>query len=359
MVSPGMPRRATQIDGLRAISMVGVACAHWIPKSMHYGIPFELGLFFFLVLTGYLITGMLLRERERGEASGEPWRAAGMKNFQLRRGIRILAPYYTALLFAWVFGAPDVRESLVWYVTQLTNFHFAQVGWVDFTSHFWSLAAQQQFYLLWPFVIWWLPKRWLAPALVAIALAAPISRPILAGMKDVMTLPDLIPVTSCDYLGIGGLLALAVHRGMRFDHPKLRITAAVAFVGYFTLYFLNLSGHPIPRAWPWQQTLLAIGLCGLIAAASHGFQGPVGKFLDHPLIQQVGKLSYSLYLYHNLSPLLAPKLFPAFWSPTPTLVQLAGQGISIVVLTVLLAWLSWRYIESPTQKAKVRLTTAA
>jgi peptidoglycan/LPS O-acetylase OafA/YrhL len=356
MISPSMPRRATQIDGLRAISVVAVTCAHWIPKPMYRGIPLELGLFFFLVLSGYLITGMLLRERDRGESTGLPWRAAGMKNFQLRRGIRILAPYYMALALAWLLGVPDVRSSLIWYVTQMTNLHFAVTGWVAYTSHFWSLAAQQQFYVLWPLVIWWVPKRWLAPTMILVALTAPLYRLFSGKLTEILTMPDVLPITSCDYLAIGGLLALAVHRGLRFDHRGLKWAAWSAFAGYAVIYLLGLNGYSLPSTWALKQTLLAIAFCGLIAAASAGFSGWRGYLLDHPAIQHIGRLSYSLYLYHNLAPLCSSMVFPWLWNSSashPAII--AGRGITMVGLTWLLAWLSWRFIEAPTQRAKVRL----
>lgn len=323
--------------------------------------PFELGLFFFLGLTGYLITGILLRERDRGEATGGPWRGAGLKNFHIRRGMRILAPYYTAVALAWIFWAPDVHTALPWYLAHLTNFHFAMVGWVDYTSHFWSLAVQQQFYLLWPLLIWWLPKRWLAVVMGLIALTAPAFRMFGENWFPAVQIPSLLPFGACDYLALGSLLALAVHRGMPLGHRGLRLASWVAFAGYLVLYSLYKADIYIPYAGAFQQTLLAVAFCGLIAAASRGFGGWRGTLLDHRAIQYIGKLSYSLYLYHNLAPLVASRVLPWLWHPPfgQTWGGLASQGMVIVGFTWLLSWLSWRYIEVPTQRAKARLNQAA
>ena len=83
--------------------MLAICWDHWCPAGWPRVFPFEVFLFFFLVLTGYLITGSLLRERDRGEARGGAWKAAALRNYQIRRGLRILAPYYVALALAWLF----------------------------------------------------------------------------------------------------------------------------------------------------------------------------------------------------------------------------------------------------------------
>lgn len=356
-----MAGRATQIDGLRAFAMLGVACVHWLPREVRGPFPFELGLFYFLVLTGYLITGALLRDRDRGETSGRSWKGAAMKQFQLRRGLRILAPYYAAVIFAILMGAHDIRSSLPWYLLQGSNLHMALTGWPDFTAHFWSLAAQHQFYVLWPFVIWWLPKRWLPGVMIAFVAIAPISRAFSPMLKPWFLMPDLLPTNACDYLGLGGLLALSVHRGMNFDHSGLRCGAWLSFLGYAILYSLHEAGRTVPGLHVIQQTLLSIACCGLIAAASSGFKDWRGRVLDHPAIQHLGRISYSLYLFHNLSPLLAGKILPWLWW-NPWFEHGLGFSIRVIVfalLSWLLGWLCWRFIEVPMQGMKARIGNAS
>ena len=85
-------------------------------------------LFFFLVMTGYLITGSLLRERDRSEARGGAWKMEALRTYQIRRGLRILAPYYAALALALLVMAPDVWPGLGWYVFHLSNIHMAFLG---------------------------------------------------------------------------------------------------------------------------------------------------------------------------------------------------------------------------------------
>lgn len=352
-----MAGRATQIDGLRAFAMLGVACVHWLPRELRRPIPFELGLFFFLVLTGYLITGALLRERDRGEASGAAWKAAGMKNFQIRRGLRILTPYYAAVALAWLLDVPGFRSAVGWYLLQLSNIHMAMTGWPDSTAHFWSLAVQHQFYVLWPFVIWWVPKRWLAPVLIAFAAVAPVARVIDTHLTDRFVLPDLLSWTACDYLGLGALLALGVHRGMSFSDVRLRRAAWIGFAAYVGIYSFNEAGHPLPVLKFVQQTFLSVACCGLVAAASQGFRGWLGAVLDHPAIQHLGRLSYGLYLFHNLAPRVCGLVLPQLWK-YPFFEHGVGFAIRIAAFSLVawgLAWVCWRLLEVPAQGVKARM----
>lgn len=353
-------RRATQIDGLRAFAMIGVACVHWIPKAWRGALPLEIGLYFFLALTGFLITGALLRERDRGETGGHPWKAHGLRDFQWRRGLRILGPYYAAIALSWLLRVPDVVASPFWYLTQTTNIHIALSGWPNYTAHFWSLAVQQQFYVLWPFVVWWLPRRWLAPSFAILAMAAPACRLLEPWLRQWFVIPDALTLQQFDYLASGSLLALAAHHGMAFHHRGLRRAAWACTFAWGVLYCLSESGHRVPVLHAFQQTFLAVACCGLIAAAIEGFHGWRRGVLNHPAIQHLGRLSYSLYLFHNLAPLVLGWIAPWLWNGHFE----TGWGFLFRITTFALvswglAWLSWRYIETPSQRLKSRPAAAA
>ena len=88
--------------------MLAICWDHWCPVHWPRVFPFEVFLFFFLVMTGYLITGSLLRERDRKDAQGVAWRMEALKIYQIRRGLRILAPYYVALALGFLVLAPDL-----------------------------------------------------------------------------------------------------------------------------------------------------------------------------------------------------------------------------------------------------------
>jgi peptidoglycan/LPS O-acetylase OafA/YrhL len=347
-----------QLDGLRAIAMIAICWDHWCPAGWPRVFPFEVFLFFFLVLTGYLITGSLLRERDRGEAQGGPWKAAALKTYQIRRGLRILAPYYAALVLALIVGAPDIMPGLGWYVFHLSNFHIATLGyWPVGTNHFWSLAMQQQFYLIWPLVIWFLPRKCLVWAVLAFAVIGPVSRMFHDSMLPWFVWPQVLTWASFDYFGIGALLALAVHRGMSLESPALRGLSFLALLGYLGIFGAHALGWPTFGFRSFQQTLLAVALCGWIAKGSVGFTGPMKRVLEHPAIQKIGRLSYGVYLFHNLAPLVAGKIFWFLWgdffqNPAGTLLMI----LAFAAVTWGLTLASWRWIELPLQGVREKIS---
>ncbi len=337
--------------------MIAICWDHWCPTTWPRIFPFEIFLFFFLVLTGYLITGSLLRERDRKEARGGAWKLEGLKTYQIRRGLRILAPYYAAIALAWLVWAPDMHAAFGWYLLHLSNIHMATlVDWPPGTNHFWSLAMQQQFYLIWPFVIWFVPKRWLPAAILFFAAIGPASRFADSYFLEWFKRPGILTWANFDYFGIGGLLALAVHRGMSLESPLLRWLAVLGFSCYVAIFASHALGGPTFGLRPLQQTFLSIGLCGFIAAGYVGFRGPLGKFLENPRLQRIGEVSYGIYLFHNLAPLVAGKILPFFWfGPFDSTL---GGVIRIPVYAAVtwgLTLASWRWIEAPLQNIRSRI----
>ena len=237
---------------------------HWAPRSWRGPLPFEIGLYFFLTLTGFLITRILLKDRRLGEASGQPWKWPSFRTFQSRRALRILVPCYLAMLFAILAGAPDIHAHPWWYFTHLSNFHIALLPqYPSGTAHYWTLAIQQQFYLLWPVLIFLLPRKALAPFILLCIAAAPISRAIIEHSFPMVHHPGAITTCALDYLGLGSLLALLLHRGLDPAHPRIRIAAWTSFAIYLVLYVFDESGHPLPVLRHLQQTFLSIAMAGL------------------------------------------------------------------------------------------------
>lgn len=346
--------------------MIAICWDHWCPPGWPRIFPFEIFLFFFLVLTGYLITGSLLRERDRNDSKPGKWRLAALKTYQVRRGLRILAPYYAALALTWIImlidirgisQPPDVQQAPWWYVFHLSNIHMAFLGqWPVGTNHFWSLSIQQQFYLLWPFVIWFLPRKWLVPALLVFSATGPATRMAHDFFSQWFAWPQVMTWTAFDYFGIGGLLALAVHGGMKLESRGLRMLSWAGLACYVVIFSADRLSWPTFGLRPFQQTFLSVGLCGVIAAGSVGFGGGIGRFLNHPVLQRIGQLSYGVYLFHNLAPLIAGKLFWFLWDGDTDTIPLALLKTAIyATLTWGLALASWRWIEQPLQEVRARI----
>ena len=355
----GMKGRAVQLDGMRAIAMMAICWDHWCPPSWPRVFPFEVFLFLFLVLTGYLITGSLLRERERRQEAGGPWRAEALKTYQIRRGLRILAPYYFALVVAVIVSPRDFGPVIGWYFFHVSNIHMAILGyWPAGTNHFWSLATQQQFYLIWPFVIWFLPGRFLVPVFLVFTAMAPASRMLHEYFETWVAWPQLLTWSFFDYFGIGALFALAVHRGMALDSPALRWLAGLALAGYIMIFGAHAMEWRTFGFRPFQQTLLSIGLCGIIAGGLVGFRG-IGKVvLEHPALQRIGQLSYGIYLFHNLAPMVTGKIMPFLWIPPhDTGVWVFSKIVAYALVTWGLTLVSWRWVEQPLQGVRAKFAT--
>ncbi len=352
-----MNGRAAQLDGLRAVAMLAICWDHWRPHGWTRMFPFEVCLFFFLVMTGYLITGSLLRQRDRSEAKSGPWKWEALKTYQIRRGLRILAPYYAALGVAWLVLAPDFLSAPWWYVFHVSNIHMAALpAWPPGTNHFWSLAMQQQFYLVWPFVIWFTPRRCLWPVVLAFAAAGPATRFFEGTFAQWWARPDVLTWASLDYFGIGGLFALAVHRGMSLESPGLRWISLFGLAGYLAVFGAFVLGWPTFGLRPLQQTFLSLALCGFIAAGTVGFSGYGGRLLEHPVLQRIGQVSYGIYLFHNLAPMVTGKILPFLWHPV--FETWGGQLLRVAVfggVTWALTLASWRWIEEPLQGFRSRM----
>jgi peptidoglycan/LPS O-acetylase OafA/YrhL len=166
----------------------------------------------------------------------------------------------------------------------------------------------------------------------------------------------LLTWASFDYFGVGALFALAVHRGMSMESRGLRLVALAAVAGYGVIFGAHSLGWATWGLRSFQQTLLAVGLCGLIAGGSVGFSGVLKSVLEHPILQRIGQVSYGIYLFHNLAPLVAGKVFWFLWS------DFFANGAGVALRTAAfagvtwgLALASWRWIEQPLQGVRAKL----
>jgi peptidoglycan/LPS O-acetylase OafA/YrhL len=348
--------RNTQLDGWRAFAVLGVMWHHWAPASWRGPFPFEIGLFFFLTLTGFLITRILLRERAAGESSGLPWRRRAYGYFQGRRLGRILLPCYAAMVFAILVGAPDIRSHAPAYFGHVSNFHMAFLrNWPSGTAPFWTLAIQMQFYLFWPLVVFLAPRRTLGWVFGACVVVAPLSRWLIQHWIPEVQHVGAITTSAFDYFGVGALLALAFERGVKAGDARVFLTAGLAFAGYLALYMCNLVDRPTGWFGCLQQTLLAFAIAGLISATQAGFSGITGMVLDHPAVQHIGRISYGLYLFHALVPLLLGHVIPVLWSPVFSGPWLAVRLAVFALASWGAAWLCWRWLEGPERLRLPRL----
>jgi len=349
-----------QLDGLRFFAVMAVVVAHnWDPSlgpsildRVNLG---GLGVGLFFVLSGFLITGILLQGRPGGPASGN--RPRFMKQFYVRRFLRIFPIYYLVLIGITILGS-ERSVVMPWLFTYTTNIYI----WDHLTflrfSHFWTLAVEEQFYLFWPLLLLFLPRRWLLPTLILLISLAPLYRLYAtyaypadaAGSFTAGTLT----IGHLDSLGLGALLALAFQadpEGVRTRSVLVRIVLPVGLAIYVTVLALSHYGVSNRPMIVLDKTGAALVFCWLIGFASFGLRGIPGRILDYGPIVYLGKISYGIYIFHLLIPLIA-----FAWIAKHLGVSYSNTGFVNFVATSLatfaVAALSWHFFEAPINRLK-------
>ena len=355
-----------QLDGLRAVSVAAVAYSHWLP-AWQFGVPLGAGVHLFFVLSGFLITRILLSIRDA------PDRVASVARFYARRALRLFPAFYLVLGLAWQFDVPLVRDTWPWHAAYLSNLRIAtDARWMGHVSHFWSLAVEEQFYLVWPWLVVWTPRRWLAPLLGAALLAGPLARMAAASTGLGEPFWPLVPAGSADSLAAGALVAWTSWRASRpedgssgagpcdgrsdgsrvWPRPSWAAIAAAAWVA---LALGDAWGRPAPPPLAvWRQVLQAVVFAWVVRRAVGGFGGAAGRVLAHPWTVFVGRVSYGVYLIHAFVPIAAYAIADAAgvaFGTTP----LAVRAVTFAAMTVVLASAMWYLVERPVLALKRRV----
>jgi len=292
------------IDGLRAIAVLAVLFEHYAGRVADIVFPFGAGNFgvnLFFVISGFLITGILLDTLAGSAHRGRSWAA-----FHVRRVFR-LAPMLIATIAAlWLLAVPVIRDSWLWHVTYLSNVYTAAGG---HKLIFWTLAVEEQFYLVWPPILMLTPRRYLPRLCIALIVLAIGWKTALAAAGIGRGWANLMLIGNLEPLAIGALLALAARRGdARFTldwlTPRLRqacwLIAGLCFV-MVTAITLAFGDAGLPR---YLLLDLLTGTMGgaLVVIAASTTHGLVPQLLTHRMMLGIGKISYSVYLLHNWMP---------------------------------------------------------
>ncbi|MEO1418953.1 MAG: acyltransferase [Bacteroidota bacterium] len=292
-----------QLDGLRTIAVVMVMMAHWLPYRWLSELGFgPLGVYLFFVLSGFLITRILLQSKKQLDQK-QSTVGQQLKTFYMRRILRIFPMYYLLIGITYLF-TPSTRPGLWWNLTYTSNFYLIDKGdWAGPMSHYWSLAVEEQFYLIWPLLLFLIPHRYLKQVLWGSILFGLGSRAIMQ-LLGASYLSVYILTPACwDLFAVGGLLAYM----QLYEGEKLQIwlNQRAIFWGALGLCIFTMTGHLyLPESMEFMHQLFpkfffAWFVFWLLGRASDGFQGTGGKFLQHPWMVYLGRISYSLYLFHN------------------------------------------------------------
>lgn len=342
-----------QLDTLRAIAVAMVIYTHWVPGPKPFWFSGNLGVQIFFVISGFLITGILLKAREQAEQLDLP-QTFVLRRFYVRRFLRIFPLFYATLFVTATLGFAVVRDHFVWHFFYLSNVYFALQGeWLGQASHFWSLCIEEQFYLAWPVFILFAPKRILRPFILLTIGSALVFR--LMGESLLGLTPfaiGVLPFSSLDTLGIGALLAWAHAKENKAHERPSRVIPylnyiCIASVVVYTI--LKIAG-PV-GGWSHVSVLLreiafAPALLYLVWSAAVGIRGPIKVVLEWPPFLFVGKISYGLYLLHNFVPTITKKAFDYIGYPLVESHGLLTMQIINLTMLLLLCAGSWYLFES-------------
>jgi peptidoglycan/LPS O-acetylase OafA/YrhL len=320
------------LDGIRAVSVLIVILYHggieWVPG--------DLGVSSFFVLSGFLITWLLFKEEDRtGTVS--------LKSFYVRRLLRIFPAYYAffavSIAFDYIRGYRWDHALIYSGLLYVTNYYNALHGHPPSAiAHAWSLAIEEQFYLLWPFLFLTFRRRkeFLISAIVMVCLW----RSYLYGFRGVSTAYVYNAFdTRFDNLAIGCLLATLLHAGKLprwMSKPSNLI--ALAALG---LLVISRSFSPQLYHYTLGFTVDALLISIVIVQAIMLHDSGLWKALEYPASRYIGKISYPMYLYHIWAIGAALRLHKL---PIP----------SALLITVLLASGSYYVIEKPFLRLKSR-----
>ena len=338
-------RHLPALDGLRWVAVLVVMVYHFGWKA----VPGDLGVSGFFVLSGFLITWLLLREHERtGTIS--------LRDFYVRRTLRIFPAYYAFVAICvgldLLRGDERVQPVILPALTYTVNYYNALHGHpTNSMTHAWSLAVEEQFYLLWPFLFMLairFGRRGVARVLVGAVVAVLAWRAWLflgnsVGDAYVYNAFD----TRFDNLAVGCLLAVVLTAPALVR--RLGALPSPAWAPLVTVALLVTSRSLISDRWHYSAgftvdaLLVAVLIIQLLTLHEH----PAWRWLDHPTVKYLGLLSYPLYLYHGYGISIGRRL------PLAEPLQLAAS----IGLSVAIAAGSYHLLEQRFLRLKDRLQT--
>jgi peptidoglycan/LPS O-acetylase OafA/YrhL len=340
-----MPR-IESLDSIRAVAVLGVVLFHTGFFSAGW-----VGVQIFFVLSGYLITAVLVDDK------GATLRTY-LAHFYWRRTLRIFPLYFAFLAIAACAFSASFAQDWPWLVTYTAN--FARLRDTDLAPpfvHLWSLAVEEQFYLIWPFAVFFLGRTALRKLVIAIILLAPLSRLALflwfqhAPPFWVGKMIYSLPTSHADAFAAGAMLVL--FKIKRPDRATLSLLAITAIAGAVVLIHQHLVYRSAMKwtfgyamflmqdgGFVWGYTLLDLTTAMAIASAI-AFNP---RLLKSAFFRRIGTISYGIYVYHFplLLVLKSLNLATAVFLPT------------FLITTYSIAEMSFRYFETPFLRLKNR-----
>jgi len=332
-----------QLDGVRAIAALMVMFYHffspihaesrWLQMVTKYSVFGQTGVSLFFVLSGFLITRILLVTKTS---------PSYFKDFYARRALRIFPLYYLFLLIFYFVAPFLLNTQIVSFGKQVYDWVYLQNFAMTFNwpsngpAWYWSLAVEEHFYLLWPCLVFFLSNKgikWAIASLLVLALGCRVL--LLLGGHEVF----YFTFTRLDEIVVGGLLAVWESEGKLKNASRKFLYVLVITLVPTIIVWLKVTGKAIPAIQAIKFNLL--GICyfcvvGFIIASKQS--NSINRVLSKRFFSFTGKISYGLYVYHPLCFILIAALLPDL--------SLLPRLVVSIVSAYLVAYLSYHYFEA-------------
>lgn len=336
------------LNGLRAIAALTVLISHVFNSTFgNWGVPsinlpiFSSGVTLFFVISGFLITYLLLLENQKTQT-------ISIKKFYIRRILRIWPIYYLFIIISIVMllilnrSEEILNSKLFFYVFFTANIPFLSATGIWIIVHYWSIGVEEQFYLFWPLVVRFFKNNLLYYALLILVLWLVLKY----GSWFIFTNKSLIykffNVTSFHYMMLGAIAAILYFRkNVTFN----KITQNI-FLQYAAWIFTFTAGffiNHIPAVF--REEIIAIVSVFLIM----GQVDRKTKYFDleNSMFDFVGKISYGIYIIHPLVIFVLSSFWRNININLPVIFNYLIIYLSVILITIGLAWLSYNYFEKP------------
>lgn len=345
-----------EFDALRALAVLGVMFSHYFGQISFSGIFGMGGVTLFFVLSGYLITQILLKEKEKMQidyTTNLSKLSQVLKIFYIRRSLRIFPIFYITLAVLFILNIDSARQFIGYHFFYASNFLYSFGLPYDHLSHFWSLAVEEQFYLVWPLIVLLLPFRANKIVFFSVLVAGSlVFKMLMLYLYSVESLAIHFMMPSCiEAFGLGAIVVLIAKK----EIPKKWIMLCFfASLFIFCVLHAGLFIH-VPHVFKIISALFGRFFFSLFSATIllivlKGYhKGIFKQILLNRLLIFLGKISYGIYIYH----MFMPGLFTYLQKELGF--SLAGTGLHMVLNfagTFLIAYLSFVFIEKPVNNLK-------
>lgn len=363
-----------QLNGIRFIAVFLVLFDHWLIPINPFSFLGHLGVVIFFVLSGFLITRILFKNADDTRVS-QSGVFAKIVRFVYRRSLRIFPIYFILLLVGFLFSLSNFRNLWPYLVFYLPNFYIMLKGtWLGIWDHLWSLAVEEQYYLIFPYFILLLhPKRYksLFISMLVIGVLTRLAFALFASHdieeNDWMWW-YVNPFSALDCFGLGGILAYLYHYKFTFfQELKLLKWGLALSIGVYILVLSLAKLAPFSHDNIWSivfergtGAVMAFFLIGLSIRQDSWFLSP---FLKLKFVSYLGQISYGIYLYHNVVMNYYHDQGNTIWyylsSHLPDfhleiVTFTACKFLICLIILISISSLSWYFIEKPINKYKDR-----